>query len=434
MAAVRSTALKLLCSIMEDKAPCHIVMGEALSQMSDCDSADRGFLKTLVYGTVERCITIDRIIEILTKREISSLKKIIRNILRLGIYQIAYMEVPDHAAVDESVKLAKKKGFAGLSSFVNGVLREFIRRKDYFLVEYPKELSGSELLSYIYSFPVFLIDLFIDEYGEESTLGILEFFQKPSEVSIRVNVSKCETKHLYESLKKQGITVRESTLVPDCLVINDFNRLEDIDEFKRGYFTVQDVSSAMSGYVIGLEGHEKVLDLCAAPGGKTLNVYDIIKSKKGTGSVTACDISEHKLDLIRSNTKRLSFTDITLLVNDATVLNESFIDSFDVVICDLPCSGLGIIRKKPDIRYNVSPQKFLELQKLQRSILDNAFRYVKKGGKLIYSTCTLTKEENTQNAAYIQATGSFSLKYEKTFIPGEDGADGFYISVYERME
>lgn len=432
MADVRTTAYKLICSVMEDKVPCHIVLSEALSQMNDCDRVDRSFLKSLVYGTVERCITIDTIIHILTGREVSSLKKVIRNILRMGIYQIAYMDVPDHAAVNESVKLAKKKGFAGLSSFVNGVLREFTRRKDYFLTEYAGELLGAERMSYVYSFPVWLIELLEEEYGEQKTEEMLAFFMKAGEISVRVNNSLCRTDDLVTSLSAQGIAVRKSTLVPDCLVMSDFGRLEDIPEFNRGLFTVQDVSSAMSGYVIGLDGSEKVLDLCAAPGGKSLNVYDIIKAKGGSGSVTSCDISESKLELIRSNIKRCGFTDIKLLCNDATVFNKEFENAFDVVICDLPCSGLGIIRKKPDIRFNVSQDKFVELQSLQRQILDNAFKYVKAGGKLVFSTCTLTKQENGDNSEYIKKTGLFDCVYEKTFIPGEDGADGFFITVFER--
>ena len=432
MPSVRETVLNLTTRIIEKKEPCHIVLGQALGKQSDLPEKDRAFIKVLVYGVVERRFMLDRIIEKLSGRPINKLKPVVRNILRIGIYQLAFMDVPDHAAVFETVALAKKGPAAPFKSFINANLRSFQRQSDFFMKEYADSLGRDEKLSYTYSMPLWIVQMFIKEFGADKTEDILKSFLEPNGLPVRINVSKAKEEDVIASLTSQGIRAEKSSLCDNAYVLYDCPAPNLVREFKDGLITVQDAACALSGRMIGLEGNESVLDLCAAPGGKSLNVADIMLSKGGAGSVVSCDISDSKVALIRENVDRCGFKNIELRVNDATVFNPEFEGRFDAVICDLPCSGLGIIGKKPDIKYNASLEGIADLQDLQRKILVNAFRYVRKGGKLLYSTCTLTTAENSDNVRFITENSEFSLVEQRTILPGEFGSDGFFISLFNR--
>lgn len=433
MPSVRETVLNLTTRIIEKKEPCHIVLSQALGKSGDLQEKDRALIKLLVYGVVERRLMLDRIIEKLSGRPINKLKPVVRNVLRIGIYQLAFTDIPDHAAVFETVALAKKGPAAPFKAFINANLRSFQRQSDFFMKEYADSLGLEEKLSYTYSMPLWITHMWQQSYGPAETGRILRAFLEPHGIPIRINISKASEQEVIAALEARGIRAEKSGLCDNAYILYDCPAPTLISEFNDGLFTVQDGACVLSGQMLGLRGGEKVLDLCAAPGGKTLNAADILKFKESEnihGHVTACDISKEKTDLIVDSVRRCGFDNISVTVNDATVRNESFVDAFDVVICDLPCSGLGIIGKKPDIKYNASPEGIAELAELQRKILTNAFDYVRKGGKLLFSTCTLTREENEVNTEFIEKSGMFELKEKKTVMPGTFGADGFYMSLF----
>ncbi len=432
MPSVRETVLNLTTRIIDKKEPCHIVLTQALGKSGDLQEKDRALIKLLVYGVVERRLMLDRIIEELSGRPINKLKPVVRNILRIGIYQLAFTDIPDHAAVFETVALAKKGPAAPFKSFINANLRSFQRQSDFFMKEYADSLGRDEKLSYTYSMPLWIVQMFIKEFGSDKTEDILTAFLEPNGLPVRINVSKAKEEDVIVSLTSQEIRAEKSTLCDNAYVLYDCPAPNLVKEFRDGLITVQDAACALSGRMIGLEGNESVLDLCAAPGGKSLNAADIMLSKGGAGSVVSCDISDSKVALIRENVDRCGFKNIELRVNDATIFNPEFEGRFDAVICDLPCSGLGIIGKKPDIKYNASLEGIADLQDLQRKILVNALRYVRKGGKLLYSTCTLTTAENSDNVRFIIDNSEFSLVEQRTILPGEFGSDGFFISLFTK--
>ena len=475
---IRNIALEDIIGILEEKKPLHMVLLN--SQKGIEDKKDRAFAARLVRGCVERAYSLDHIINSISSVPVKKQKPVIRNILRSGIYQILFMDsVTDFAACDEAVKLAGKRGFRSLSGFVNGILRNICRKKEEIL----KELENTEKknMSFKYSMPEWIVDEFCSLYGEEAAGQAFGYFLKENAVSVRVNTSKISLESFEERMDRNGsaskkknndetglgsiensrIKIEKNAYIDKCYSISGAGSLEDSREFREGLFTVQDMSSALVGYICeklpdsyvtdngnGDKGSTtvyriKALDLCAAPGGKSLYLADL------GAEVTSCDISEQKVSLIRENATRCGFDNITLTINDASVYNKSFDGAFDIVLCDLPCSGLGIIGKKPDIKYNISKEKVKELAELQRSILEKAVKYVKPGGFLIFSTCTVTKEENTANVKYI--TDELGLKgidissmlpegidpteKENCYIqilPGEYGSDGFFISVFSR--
>ena len=285
-------------------------------------------------------------------------------------------------------------------------------------------------MSLRFSMPEWIVRYFCDNYGEEAAERAFGHYFEPSKTFIRCNSSKIAPDELFERLKARGIAA-EKTDIERCLKISDYSKLGGIPEFEEGLFTVQDMSSIMAGEIADVRPGMKVLDLCAAPGGKSLNIADRMMSAEnkapGQGTVTACDISEQKVRLIDENIARCGFQNIVTRVNDATVFVPDFENAFDTVIADVPCSGLGIIGRKPDIKYNMTPEGQKELVALQRSILENAVRYVKQGGRLLFSTCTVNHAENEENVSFIERKG-FKCELQKQLLPGDNGADGFFYA------
>ncbi len=432
--------LDCLIKVLEEKKPLHIVLKEALDKTETKE--DRKFISRLVRGCVERALTLDGIINRYSKVKADKQKQVIRNILREGIYQILFMDsVTDFAACDESVKLAGKRGFKNLAGFVNGNLRNICREKDSILSDI--ERAG---LSYKYSVPEPVLKEFTGSFGKEESREAFDYFFSDTGVSYRINVSKSEPQDLYKKLEDSFKDTKEifkkNRYLDCCFTLKGTGTPDDMEEFKDGIIVVQDFSSVLTGYVADSCCKSKkgnVLDLCAAPGGKSLHMAD-----QGY-RVTACDISEAKCSLIKEAADRCGFKDIDIRVNDASLYNEGFKEAFDIVLCDLPCSGLGIIGKKPDIKYNVTEEKITELSGLQREILKNAVKYVKPGGILIYSTCTLTGRENTDNYSFLinecgmrkipvkdhLPEGIVPYGADDGYIvirPGQYESDGFFIS------
>ena len=450
----REIVLDMFLSLKDGK-PGHIVLKDTLDNYLYLDKASRGFITRLYEGSIEKMIYLDFVINSFSKTPVKKLKPIIKILMETAVYQIFFMDrVPVSAAINEAVKLAKKRGLAGLSGFVNGVLRNIARNKEN--INLPDK--NKEYIKYLevkYSMPKEVTEHFMEEYGNAQTEEILEAFEKKQPIVARVNGTRLTREELVKKLTGEDVKVSTDTVFPESLKILELDSLNFLESFENGDFVIQDESSQFIGKIAELPLNAKVLDLCAAPGGKAL----LMAEKPEVEKIVACDISERKIGLIEENINRLGIKKVVAMVNDATVFNKEFEEDFDMVICDLPCSGLGVIGRKRDIKYNITENKIKELAKLQRDILENAKKYVKKGGYLIFSTCTMSKLENEENFKFISEFSGFSpvdfsdkikdslVKYkvgsrllaeaEKGYIrliPGELGTDGFFISEFMREE
>ena len=417
---IREISADTLVEILEHGQFSHIYLKAVLDKYGYLEKSERAFITRLVNGTVERMIELDYIINSYSKTKVKKMKPLIRTIMRMGAFEIYYMDaVPDSATCNEYVKLAKKRGFAGLSGFVNGVLRNIARDKG--------NLNITDL-SVKYSMPQWIVDKWNADYGEEQTKEILMGFFELEELCIRVNLGKITRDELMNKLKAQNISVRICDNIPSALYIAGFNVISSIPEFNEGLFYIQDYSSQLVPYKAGIKEADAVLDLCAAPGGKALHASEL--AAKGT--VLARDLTEVKVALINENIQRTGATNIKAEQYDATVFDESSENKYDVVIADLPCSGLGIIRKKPDIKYNQTKESLAELVNLQARILENAARYVKAGGTLCYSTCTINKDENeNQVENFLSSHKEFTIKNCEQLLPDKNH-DGFFICVMKK--
>lgn len=392
----RSIILETLLLIDKSDSGYNKILNDVLDKYSYLDKQKRGFITRIVQGTIERRIEIDYIIDCYSKVKTNKLKPVIRTILRMSIYQLLYMDsVPQGAVCNEAVKLATKKGFGTLKGYVNGVLRTVARNKD--SIPYPSEDDREQYLSIKYSTPLWLVSMIENTY-KDYTEKILSSTLENDNLYIRTNLSKITTQKLREKLLDEGIETEEAPYLSYALKVKRLDAITKSECFAKGLFQVQDVSSMLCVHAAGIKSGDKVLDICAAPGGKTMHALDILD---GTGEVIARDISEAKTQLIRDNINRCGFTGCTVEEGDALTEDNNLIEQFDVVICDLPCSGLGITGRKNDIKYKMSLDKMEELSKLQKDILSVAYKYVKKGGILMYSTCTINRAENIDNVEWI---------------------------------
>ena len=363
---------------------------DILDKYSYLEKADRSFLKRLIEGTIERMITIDYVLDLYSKVPVRKMKKQVRWLLRMGVCQLLYMDVADFAAVNETVKIAKKKGFNFLSGFVNGVLRTVSGQKH--AIKLPdKSRDPVKHLSVKYSCPEWIVSKLINEQTDENAEALLELSVSVRSVTARVNLSKTVPE---DAAGKCG---HVSSLLPFAIVLDDYDNIPDIPAFANGNICIQDISSMLVCHVACIGKSDTILDLCAAPGGKALHAADIACN----GKVTALDISEAKTEKIKENIARCGFTNIETGTGDATVYNERYRESADVVIADVPCSGLGVMGRKNDIKYNLSPDSIDSLVAMQRDILSNAVRYVREGGTLMFCTCTCSESENAGNMRYL---------------------------------
>ncbi|MBU5590871.1 16S rRNA (cytosine(967)-C(5))-methyltransferase RsmB [Clostridium sp. MSJ-4] len=431
----RELALNVVCKVFNEDAYSNIVLNKELNN-KDIKEVDRGLITEIVYGTIKYKYTIDYIIRVFVK-DIRKVDNYILNILRITIYQMRYLDkVPNYAAVNEAVNLAKRKS-QGASKFVNGVLRNYIRNKD---KDFLNKDNKFERWSYEYSFEPWMVKFLHKQYGDRYTELILKGLNSRPEVTVRVNLSKYSYDEVFSNLEESGYEIYQGFICKEAIRISKGSNIEKNKSFIEGKITVQDESAMLVAPSMKLQTGDVVLDLCSAPGGKTTHIGEILE---GSGQVFAFDIHENKLSLIRQNTNRLSLTNISCDTMDATKLNEDFIDKADKVLIDVPCSGLGIIRKKPEIKWNKSLKNLKDIVEIQRNIMDNASKYVKKGGVLLYSTCTLNKEENEENVKWFLNNHS-DFKLEKVFfgdanniIYSEEGyatilpqenMDGFFIA------
>lgn len=448
MTDTRDIALNILMDIETNNTFSNIAVSKALRQNQFADKSDRAFITRLAEGVTEYRITLDYVIDQFSKIKINKCKPMIRCILRMGVYQIMYMDsVPDSAACNEAVKLAKKHGFGSLSGFVNGVLRSIARNISD--IEYPDEHGDKvKYLSVRYSMPCHLVEKILKDYpdcGERIIAGSFE----DRATTIRVNTLKTSPQALRETLENNNIIVRDGNYDDKALIISGYDFIRRISGYRQGLFTVQDESSMCAVRAAGIKPGDIVIDVCAAPGGKATAAAEYLEGK---GRVYSFDISEDKLELIEENVTRLGIDNVYIGRHDATsalkysdftdmagdgkgafsVQNESV--CADVVIADLPCSGLGIIGRKNDIKYRVTEAQMDELVQLQRSILDIVSGYVKSGGTLLYSTCTINPDENGNNVKwFLDKHREYELVSERLFLQGIDLCDGFYYAVLRRV-
>ena len=423
---LRALSLDVLMEVLEKGGFSNQVLGNVLSKYQYLEKNERAFVTRLSLGTIEEALLLDEVLNSYSKTKVKKMKPVIRNILRMSVYQIYFMDsVPESAVVNEAVKLSKKRGMAGLSGFVNGILRSILRE------EKPiSEFQKNRALTY--SCPQWILDLWDRDFGKEKTKEILEGFGGKGEISIRTNVAKITPDQLKERLEEEGVTVGQTPL-SYAFFISGFDYLEKLKSFQEGLFYVQDLSSMEVTNRAKLQGGEKVLDVCAAPGGKSLHMAGELEAMGKGGSVEARDLSKEKVDRILENIQRSGLSNVDAKAFDATVLDEDAKEAYDVVICDLPCSGLGVLGKKPEIKYRVLPEDISSLAKLQRSILKNAATYVRPGGKLLYSTCTINKEENEDNARWFLDTfDDYDLESMEQIFPKTQESDGFFIALFKR--
>ena len=434
----REIALDVLTEVLENGAFVHVALSRALFKYQYLEKQERAFITRVVDGTVERLLPIDQALNACSKVKTEKMKPLIRTLLRMSAYQILYMDrVPDSAACNEAVKLAVRRKFSGLKGFVNGVLRSLSRRKAEF---------DFEDISLKYSMPRWLIARWEEQIGKEETEKMLKAFLEDRGMAVRCNVSLASREEILHSLESQGAAAETSPYGEDLLILKEYDYLEGLEAFQKGWIQVQDLSSSFVGRLADPAPGSHIIDVCSAPGGKSLHLAELLK---GTGLVEARDLTWQKVALIEENVERTGCANVKAQVWDALELKEESVEQADVVIADLPCSGLGIIGKKPDIKYRITERDLEDLAKLQREILSVVWRYVKPGGLLIYSTCTVDALENQKNAAWFSGSFPFEpvditgklgpgIREESMkdgwiqLLPGKYPCDGFFISVFRR--
>lgn len=446
---LRQLVMDILLEVRNSGEYINVVLKSVLDKYNYLDGKKKAFIKKLATGCMERQIELDYVIDSFSKTKTNKMKPVIRIIMEMGVYQILYMDnVYDTAACNMAVSLAKKKGFQGLSGFVNGVLRTICREKEQII--YPdreKDFVGYATVKY--SMPEWIVGLWITQYGQEKTERMLEASLQDNAVTVRIdeNLQSEVKEDLLSKWKKVGVLATQHSYLPYAYVLTGGQGIQNLYGYKEGYFTVQDVSSMLVAECAGVCAGDTVIDVCAAPGGKSMHIATKLN---GSGRVRSCDVSEYKADKVRENISRMGLKNIEVLVADATQEKEEFIESADLVLADVPCSGLGVLGKKADIKYRLTEEQTEDIVSLQRRIVCNVCKYIKKGGTFIYSTCTVNKAENNDNIKWMTEHLPLEIVALQDELPeelrasvGEDGTlqlfqgvhkcDGFYIAKLKKV-
>ena len=438
---IRKTALETLIQIEKNNSPSHLVLKDVLDKYDYLSKTEKALISTIVKGSIERRIELDYVIDSFSKTPSCKMKMPVRIILEMGVYQILYMNSYDTLAVNSSVELARKKGFSSLAGFVNAILRNIVRNKDN--LKYP-DIKDKNYLSVKYSMPQIIVDLLTDQYGNDNTEKMLKASLESDYVRVRIkeNLTDADKENVLKEFENRGAEVIKTEGFDSLLNVKGMGNIGDYDSFRDGKIYIQDVGSYM--LVKNVPYGEKILDTCAAPGGKSIFLSEIYPDAK----ITACDISEEKTSRIKENIERCHALNVDVQISDATVFNPEFKEAFDVVLSDVPCSGLGVIGKKADIKYRLTEESLKSIYELQRNILDNVSKYVKKGGFLVYSTCTVNKKENEEQVERLVLDGLFEYSKLKflpevlkdrenngclTLMQGIDDSDGFFMAVLKRI-
>lgn len=443
----RELVLGILLEITRDGEYAHIALRNTLSKYQYLEKRERAFITRVVEGTLEHMMEIDYIINQFSKVKVNKMKPVIRTILRSAVYQILYMDsVPNSAVCNEAVKLAAKKGFVNLKGFVNGVLRNVDRNVND--IQYPKQDNMVEYLSIKYSMPIWILEKWKKSYDWKTIETILQGFLQEKGTVIRCNLNRISKEDLKRKLEDEGVTVRQHPYLEYAFEISGYDYLGDLESFEEGDFQVQDLSSMLVAEIARPKEGDYVIDVCAAPGGKALHIADKLH---GTGHVEARDLTDYKVELIWDNIERSQMKNVEAVQQDALVYDEESKEKAEIVIADLPCSGLGVIGKKADIKYKMTEKTQEELAKLQKNILQVVHQYVKPGGTLVYSTCTINEEENIENVRwFLQHNPDFESISVAPFVcealqesvkegclqllPGIHESDGFFIAAFHKKK
>jgi 16S rRNA (cytosine967-C5)-methyltransferase len=437
----RKISVEILNQVLNKGGYSNIVLGRALNE-SSLSEKDRGLVTEIVYGTIKYKYTIDNILKTFLKNPLNKMDVSILNLLRASIYQMKYLDkVPDYAVVNEAVNISKKISI-GASKLVNGVLRNYLRNKDEIALKYGDEI---EKLSIDYSFEPWMVKLFVNQLGVDGAEAVLAGLNCTPDVTVRVNTLKSSYDEVFDTLVEMEYNVEPGYVSPDAIKIIRGKSIENNSLFKSGHITVQDESAMLVAEVMELKENMIVMDLCSAPGGKATHMSELMNN---TGRVLAFDVHENKLGLINENAARLGITNLECDVMDAAVYNERYKDFAHRVLIDVPCSGLGIIRKKPEIKWNKSFKDIKEIVNIQEKIIRNAAQYVLPEGILLYSTCTINKMENEDIVSrFLKSNSNFkleqinvgqrdNLKYHGngmlTVLPNNK-MDGFFIAKLRRL-
>lgn len=433
MKSARQTAFEILNKIQRDNSYSNLALDHALDK-ADTDNKEKKFVSALVYGVTERRITLDYNFSLYLSQPIKKLKPEVLTALRLGAYQILFMDkIPVSAAVNESVKLAKKNGAAFASGLVNAVLRKIISNG----------LKTDGSMSVNYSAPEWLCDMWCRSYGRENAEKLLKASFGAVDTVLRVNTEKIDADNLINLLAEEGFVCETGGNVENSAVVKSGGAVHKTEAYKNGLFHVQDAASQLCCKALGVQENETVIDICAAPGGKS---FTLAENMNNTGRIISCDIYEHRLKLISDGAERLGLTNIETVRNDGNVFNPDF-PLADKILCDVPCSGLGVIRKKPEIRFKKS-EEVDKLQDLQYSIMCISSRYLKIGGVMVYSTCSLnpnenekivekflTEHDNFEGVRVLSDISRYSVDTDYlTLMPHIHGCDGFFISAVRRIK
>lgn len=442
----REIVLEVLLEITEQGMYSHIVLRDVLNKYQYLEKKERSFITRVTEGTLEHMMEIDYILDQFSKVKVKKMKPVIRNIMRSAVYQMKYMDsVPVSAACNEAVKLAVRKGFGSLRGFVNGVLRNVARNLDQ--IEYPAE--PRQRLSIQYSMPEWILNLWLKAYDSDIVEQMLQAFQRETPLTIRCNLRMVTPKQLKEHLEAEGVTVKVHPYLEYAFHISGFDYLGDLESFQNGEFSVQDISSMLVSELAGPKEGDYVIDVCAAPGGKSLHMAEKLN---GSGYVEARDLTEYKVGLIQENIERTGLSNVEAVQQDALIFDETSVGKADIVLADLPCSGLGVLAKKTDLKYKATKEGADSLAKLQREILKNVQAYVKDEGKLVYSTCTINPAENMDNVHWflnqypefelIDIRGSLCEELQKDvkengciqLLPGVHQSDGFFLACMKKRK
>lgn len=395
-------------------------------------ASNLSYITKVIYGVLENKIYLDYMIDKLSKIKLRKIHKNVLLILEIGIYNIHFLETKDYATVDKLVDLTKKKNKRS-AGFVNAILRNFIRNeKEISKIKISDDLKS---LSVRYSMPYDITKYIFDNYGMDYTKEFLRYANEESKLSIRVNTTKIDADSLKKGLESIGYTVKDSKISKNALIVDNPNGLVGTNLFENGLFTIQQEASMKTVEVLDPRHNSKILDICAAPGTKTTYIAEYTEN---TGKILANDISFNKLDLILENINRLDLRNIELTNFDARVYKDEYKEKFDYILVDAPCSGLGVMARKPEIRYNRSLEDIKKLAELQREIITNSVKYLKVGGVLVYSTCTIGNIENKENFDYIKKMEYMEVvpidgKDYIEFVSFKENTDGFFISKFKKI-
>ena len=421
----REIALNALYKIEIGEGYSNITLDKEFKK-SKLSKADKALVSQIVYGVLTWKITLDEIIKRYSSIRLKKISPWIINILRMGIYQICYLDkIPGSAAVNESVNLAKKYGHTASVKFTNAILRKISKNEENNLLEYIKEkgYSNEQIISVMTSHPLWIVHKLIEEYGEDFALDLLNANNKTPDVTIRVNTIKTTRKELLKLFELKKIEACEGNL-PDSIIV------KKLDVFDEQLYIVQDEAAQLACLKLDPQLNEMVLDCCSSPGGKTSYLAMLMKN---TGKIDAWDIHEHRVELVKKLMNTLGILNVKASVNDATEYKSHLRERYDRVLLDVPCSGIGVIRKKPDIKWTRKEEDLNELLETQKKILENGAFYLRSGGTLVYSTCTVFKEENElQIASFLDTHKDFKLIEEIKLFPNIDKTDGFYIAKLQK--